>query len=101
MIYERTSDLYDKNEEIISFNSSRFVTFTKNITDNDIHDVWNVTVDTTALVWDVTFTTAGTRTITWNPETQEYTTSTNSGQNATITNGATKNIAVTNKSNES
>ena len=76
------------------------VTRTSAIVDNPIQDVWNVTVDTTALVWDVTITEGGTRTITWDPETQTYSAvNSYTGESVVITNGETKNIAVTNKSN--
>ncbi len=75
-------------------------TFTTAYIDNPIQDVWNVSVDTAELVWDITTTTSGTYDITWNPDTQSYSRTLNTGTaSAVVTNGATKNIAVTNKSN--
>lgn len=76
------------------------VTYTPNITDNDIQPVWSIEVETSALVWDVTVTPSGTNTITWNPQTQSYNKVFNAGSATAVVNGeATKNISVTNKSN--
>ncbi|MBQ1433489.1 MAG: hypothetical protein IIZ09_10370 [Ruminococcus sp.] len=95
------NDLEPNRSGNVSVELKANVTETTDYVPNPIQAVWNINVDTSSLLWNITVTDSGTYDIVWNPETQSYVRGTPSGvKSAVITDAsATKYIRVTNKSN--
>jgi len=94
-------DLEPNRSGNVSVELKANVTETPAYVPNPIQAVWNINVNTSSLLWNITVTDSGTYDIVWDPGTQSYsTTSPSEDKRAVITDdSATKYIRVTNKSN--